>query len=593
MLLSAEHLSINFGSRQLLDDVNFYLNEGDKVGVIGINGTGKSTFLKVLSGVTEPDGGTISRNPNVQVSLLPQNPAMEESATVLEQVFLHFPAEFRELNEYEAKAMLNRLGITDFAQKVGTLSGGQRKRVALAAALIHPADVLILDEPTNHLDSEMVAWLEDWLRRFKGGLVMVTHDRYFLERVVNHITELSRGKLYHYEANYSKYLELREQRAEMVEASERKRQSILRVEREWIMRGCKARTTKSKERIQRYEALLNQEAPETDEAVQMAAASSRLGKKIIELRDVSKAFDGRPIVSRFSYNLLRGDRIGIVGRNGAGKSTLLHLMAGELAPDSGTVEVGATVKIGHFSQEGGELDLNQRVYDFIHDIADEVRTDEGTFSANQMMERFLFPGDLQSVPIGRLSGGERRRLYLLSVLMEAPNVLLLDEPTNDLDVTTLSILEDYLLGFPGPILAVSHDRFFLDKLAESIFEVRGDGEIHRFTGNWTDWQAKRRAEEAPSPKAEKPKPAAERPRERKLKFTFKEQREFETIDADLAELEAQITACQTEQESCGSDYVKLQELQARQAELEAALEEKTERWVYLNELKEQIDAQNG
>ena len=593
MLLSAEHLSINFGSRQLLDDVNFYLNEGDKVGVIGINGTGKSTFLKVLSGVTEPDGGTISRNPNVQISLLSQNPVMDEDATVLEQVFLHFPAEFRALNEYEAKAMLNRLGITDFSQKVGTLSGGQRKRVALAAALIHPADVLILDEPTNHLDSEMGAWLEDWLRRFKGGLVMVTHDRYFLERVVNHITELSRGKLYHYEANYSKYLELREQRQEMAEASERKRQSILRVEREWIMRGCRARTTKSKERIQRYEALLDQDAPETDEAVQMAAASSRLGKKIIELRDVSKAFDGRSIVSHFSYNLLRSDRIGIVGRNGAGKSTLLHLIAGELAPDSGTVEVGATVKIGHFSQEGRELDLQQRVYDFIHDIADEVKTDEGTFSANQMMERFLFPGDLQSVPIGRLSGGERRRLYLLSVLMEAPNVLLLDEPTNDLDVTTLSILEDYLQGFPGPILAVSHDRFFLDKLAESIFEVRGDGEIDRFTGNWSDWQAKRREAEAPAPKAEKTKPAAERPRERKLKFSFKEQREFETIDDDLAQLEADIAACQAEQAACGSDYVKLQELQARQAELEAALEEKTERWVYLNELKEQIDAQNG
>ena len=593
MLLSAEHLSINFGSRQLLDDVNFYLNEGDKVGVIGINGTGKSTFLKVLSGVTEPDGGTISRNPNVQISLLSQNPVMDENATVLEQVFLHFPAEFRALNEYEAKAMLNRLGITDFSQKVGTLSGGQRKRVALAAALIHPADVLILDEPTNHLDSEMVSWLEDWLRRFKGGLVMVTHDRYFLERVVNHITELSRGKLYHYEANYSKYLELREQRQEMAEASERKRQSILRVEREWIMRGCRARTTKSKERIQRYEALLDQDAPETDEAVQMAAASSRLGKKIIELHDVSKSFDGRPIVSHFSYNLLRNDRIGIVGRNGAGKSTLLHLIAGELAPDSGTVEVGATVKIGHFSQEGRELDLQQRVYDFIHDIADEVKTDEGTFSANQMMERFLFPGDLQSVPIGRLSGGERRRLYLLSVLMEAPNVLLLDEPTNDLDVTTLSILEDYLQGFPGPILAVSHDRFFLDKLAESIFEVRGDGEIDRFTGNWSDWQAKRREAEAPAPKAEKPKPAQERPRERKLKFSFKEQREFETIDDDLAQLEADIAACQAEQAACGSDYVKLQELQARQTELEAALEEKTERWVYLNELKEQIDAQNG
>ena len=589
MLLSAEHLSINFGSRQLLDDVNFYLNEGDKTGIIGINGTGKSTFLKVLAGVTEADAGTISRNPNVQVSLLAQNPVMEDSATVLEQVFLHFPAEFRELNEYEAKAMLNKLGITDHSQKVGTLSGGQRKRVALAAALIHPADILVLDEPTNHLDAEMTAWLEDWLRRFKGGLVMVTHDRYFLERVVNHITELSRGKLYHYEANYSKYLELKEQRAEMAEASERKRQSILRVEREWIMRGCKARTTKSKERIQRYEALLNQDAPETDDTVQMAAASSRLGKKIIELKDVSKSFGGRSIVEHFSYNLLRNDRIGIVGRNGAGKSTLLHLIAGELAPDSGTVDIGATVKIGHFSQEGRELDLNQRVYDFIHDIADEVRTDEGTFTANQMMERFMFPGDLQSVPIGRLSGGERRRLYLLSVLMEAPNVLLLDEPTNDLDVMTLSILEDYLQGFPGPILVVSHDRFFLDKLAESVFEVR-DGEILRYTGNWSDWQRKRREEEAPA-KAEKPKAAAERPRERKLKFTFKEQMEFDTIDDDIAALESQLAECQAAQGQCGSDYVKLQELQAQQEELEARLEEKTERWVYLNELKEKIDAQ--
>ena len=590
MLLSAEHISINFGSRQLLEDVNFYLNEGDKTGIIGINGTGKSTFLKVLAGVTEPDGGRISRNPNVQVSYLPQNPVMQDDATVLEQVFLHFPAEFRALNEYEAKTMLNKLGLPDFEQKVGTLSGGQRKRVALAAALIHPADVLVLDEPTNHLDAEMTAWLEDWLRRFKGGLVMVTHDRYFLERVVNHITELSRGKLYHYEANYSKYLELKEQRAEMAEASERKRQSILRVEREWIMRGCRARTTKSKERIQRYEALLNQDAPETDDTVQMAAASSRLGKKIIELKGVSKSFDGRSIVDHFSYNLLRNDRIGIVGRNGAGKSTLLHLIAGELAPDSGSVEVGTTVKIGHFSQEGRELDLNQRVYDFIHDIADEVRTDEGTFSANQMMERFLFPGDLQSVPIGRLSGGEQRRLYLLSVLMEAPNVLLLDEPTNDLDVMTLSILEDYLQGFPGPILVVSHDRFLLDKLAESIFEVRGDGEILRYTGNWTDWRQKRQEEMAPV-KAEKPKAAAERPRERKLKFSYKEQLEFETIDDELAALESRLAECQAAQGRCGSDYVKLQELQTQQAELEARLEEKTERWVYLNELKEKIDAQ--
>ena len=355
------------------------------------------------------------------------------------------------------------------------------------------------------------------------------------------------------------------------------------------MRGCRARTTKSRERVERYEALLNQAAPETDETVQLAAASSRLGKKTIELRDVSKAFGDRTVLQNFSYNLLRNDRIGIVGHNGAGKSTLLRLFAGELSPDSGTVDIGTTVKIGHFSQEGRELDLNQRVYDFIHDIGDEVRTDEGTFTAKAMMERFLFPSDLQSVPIGRLSGGERRRLYLLSILMEAPNVLLLDEPTNDLDVMTLSILEDYLQGFPGPILIVSHDRFLLDKLAEQVFEVR-DGEVLRYSGNWSDWKAKRKEEEAPA-KVEKPKAAQERPRERKLKFSFKEQREFETIDEDLAALEQQIRECEEAQGACGSDYVKLQELQAKQAELEAALEEKTERWMYLTELKEKIDAQ--
>ena len=591
MLLSAEHISINFGSRQLLSDVNFYLNEGDKTGIIGINGTGKSTFLKVLAGITEPDEGKISRNPNVQVSVLSQNPVMEEDATILEQVFLHFPAEFRALNEYEAKSMLSKLGLPDFERKVGTLSGGQRKRVALAAALIHPADVLVLDEPTNHLDSAMVSWLEDWLRRFKGGLVMVTHDRYFLERVVNHITELSRGKLYHYEANYSKYLELKAQRAEMAEATERKRQSILRVEREWIMRGCQARRTKSKDRIERYEELLNQDAPETDDTVQMAAASSRLGKKIIELHDVVKEYDGKTIIGGFSYNLLRDDRIGIVGHNGAGKSTLLHLIAGELQPDSGSVETGTTVKIGHFSQEGRELDLNQRVYDFIHEIAEEVKTDEGTFSANQMMERFLFPSDLQSVPIGRLSGGERRRLYLLSVLMAAPNVLLLDEPTNDLDVMTLSILEDYLQSFPGPILTVSHDRFFLDKLSEHIFEV-GEGQVRRYVGNWSDWAKAKKAEERPEKEEKQDRGApAQRQREKKLKFSFKEQREFETIDDDIAALEEQIAQCQAQQGTCGSDYVKLQELMAKQTELETALEEKTERWMYLMELKEKIDAQ--
>ena len=591
MLLSAEHLSINFGMKQLLTDVNFYLNDGDKVGIIGINGTGKSTLLKVLAGVVEADEGRITRNPNVQVSYLSQNPEMDDNATILEQVFLHFPAEFRELNEYEAKSMLSKLGFSDFDQKVGTLSGGQRKRVALVAALVHPADILVMDEPTNHLDSQMVAWLEDWLRAFRGGLVMVTHDRYFLERVVNHITELSLGKLYHYEANYSKYLELKELRAEMAEASERKRQSILRVEREWIMRGCKARTTKSKDRIERYENLLNQEAPETDDILQMTAASSRLGRKIIELHSVSKIYDGRTVIRDFSYNLLRTDRIGIVGHNGAGKSTLLRMAAGELLPDAGHVEMGTTVKIGHFSQEGRELDLNQRVYDFIHEIATELRTAEGTFTAKQMMERFLFPSELQSVPIGKLSGGERRRLYLLSVLMGAPNVLLLDEPTNDLDVMTLSILEDYLQTFPGPILTVSHDRFFLDKLAETIFEVTGDGGVDIFTGNWSDWRSKRKPEDSPA-KSEKPRTVQERVKEKKLKFSFKEQREFDTIDEDIANLEAKIEENQKAQMAAGSDYARLQQLTEELSELEAQLEHKTERWMYLTELKEKIDAQS-
>lgn len=593
MLLSAEHISLNFGLKQLLDDVTLYLNEGEKIGVIGINGTGKSSFLRVLAGEQVPDQGAVSRDPNVQVCYLPQNPQMDPQATVLEQVFADFSPEVRTLMEYEAKAMLTRLGITDFAQPVGALSGGQRKRVALATVLLHPADVLILDEPTNHLDSDMVLWLEDHLRKFTGGLIMVTHDRYFLERVVNRITELSHCRIRHYEANYSRYLALKTQQEEMEQAAQRKRQSILRVEYQWIMRGAQARRTKNKDRIARYEELKAQSGPVADGQVQMATLSSRLGRKTVELAEVSKAFGDQTVLSHFSYSVARDARVGIVGRNGAGKSTLLNLIAGKLAPDAGSIDWGETVRIGYFSQEGRELDLGQRVYDYIHEIAGEVKTREGNFSATQMMERFLFPTQLQGQPIGKLSGGERRRLYLLSVLMEAPNILLLDEPTNDLDVTTLAILEEYLETFPGAVIAVSHDRYFLDKMAEEIFEVGENGVIRRYTGNYTDYLEKRREEEKPQEKAAKKTAAARPQRQKKLKFTFKEQREFDTIEADIAALEEKLAQLDRQMEACGSDYVKLQELTQAHDAASGELEEKMERWVYLTDLAERIAEQEG
>ena len=593
MLLSAEHLSKNYGTKQLLEGVTLYLNEGEKIGIIGVNGTGKSTLLKILAGAEEPDGGTLARDPNIQIAYLPQNPEMQEDATVLEQVFLHLPSDFRALKEYEAKTMLNKLGISDFDARVGTLSGGQRKRVALAAALVHPADVLILDEPTNHLDSEMVTWLEDTLRRFRGGIILVTHDRYFLERVVTKITELTHGATYSYEANYSKYLELKAQRLEMAQASERKRQSILRVEAQWIMRGARARGTKSKERIQRYNDLKDQSAPELQQQVQIAAGMSRLGKQIIELDHVELGFDGRPIITDFTYHVKRTDRIGIVGRNGAGKSTLLNLIAGKLTPDSGTVTVGSTVRIGYFTQEGREMDPNQKAYDFVAEAGERLETGEGTFSASQMMERFLFDGALQHTPIGRLSGGERRRLFLLRILMSAPNVLLLDEPTNDLDIDTLTILEEYLTTFPGVVLAVSHDRYFLDKMADSIFEVKGDGRVQIYSGNYADYLDKRDEESAPKesrPAADKP--VQQKPRqETKRKFTYGEQREYESIEGELAELEEKIAALDGQMAASATDYVKLQELMEQKSALEQKLEERTERWLYLEELAEQIAAQ--
>lgn len=464
MLLSAEHISKNYGMKQLLSDCTLNIAEGQKLGIIGLNGTGKSTLLRILAKIEEPDEGRVTLYPNVRVSYLPQRPDMRDGLTVLEQVFCSYPPEFRELNEYEAKAILTKLGITDFSQRIGELSGGQRKRVALACALICPADVLILDEPTNHLDSDMAAWLEDRLIRFSGSVVMITHDRYFLERTVNRIVELSRGKLYFYEANYSKYLKEKLLREEIGQASERRRQSTLKREYQWIMRGARARSTKSRERIERYESLKAQSAPEADAAVSIASGASRMGKKIISLQDVSKSYGGRTVIKPFSYNLLRDDRIGIVGRNGAGKTTLLNIISGSIPPDTGTVETGSTIKIGYYSQECRELDEKARVYDFITGIAGGLETSEGFLSASKMLERFLFAADMQYSAIGKLSGGEKRRLNLLSILMTAPNVLILDEPTNDLDIPTLGILEDYLEDFPGAVIAVSHDRYFLDRV---------------------------------------------------------------------------------------------------------------------------------
>ena len=591
MLLSAEHLSKNYGMKTLLEDASIYLEQGEKIGVIGINGTGKSTLLRLLSGTEAPDEGAVRRDPNVQVSYLRQNPEMNPNASILEQVFLGFPGDFRELKEFEAKTMLTKLGLTDYDQKIGTLSGGQRKRVALCTALIHPADVLLLDEPTNHLDAYMVEWLEQWLRNFRGGIIMVTHDRYFLERVCNRICQVERGKLYFYEANYSKYLELRQQRYDYAQAAERKRQTLLRREYQWIIRGPQARGTKAKDRIRRYAELKAQDTPETQGTVQTAAMSSRLGKKTIELVNVEKSYDGREILKPFSYLLGREDRIGVVGRNGAGKSTLLELIAGKIQPTAGEITWGETVKIGYFSQEGRELDLNQRPYDYIHEIAATVKTAEGTFSASQMLERFLFDGDLQYSTIGALSGGERRRLYLLGVLMSAPNVLLLDEPTNDLDIETLTILEDYLASFDGIVIAVSHDRYFLDKIATQIFEVSDSGEVLRYTGGYTDYLEKRR-ESAPEVKEKKEKKEMPRePKPQKLRFSYKEQREYAVIEDEIAQLEEKIAQADADMAANATDYTALQRLTEEKEQLETALEEKMGRWMYLSELAEKIEAQ--
>ncbi len=586
MLLSAEKISKSYSEKILLRDISLFIDEGDKIGVIGVNGTGKSTFLKILASEEQPDSGTVEKYSYVRIQYLAQNPLWDEQLTVLQHVFSGAP-ELKETDEFEAKSILTKLGISKFNTPVSSLSGGQKKRVAIASALINPCEILILDEPTNHLDNEMVQWLESYLIKYTGALIMVTHDRYFLDRVTNKIVEIDNGHLYSYQANYSQYIELKAQREEMELGSERKRQSILRKELEWIQRGAKARSTKSKDRIARFEALSVKSGPATASKLELGSMSSRLGKKTIEINDVSFGFDGNPIIKNFSHILLRDERIGIVGKNGCGKSTLLNIISGKLLPDSGSVVWGDTVKIGYFSQDSEELNLHLRVIDYIKEIAATIETEDGIATASQMLEKYLFTPDMQWNTIGRLSGGERRRLYLLGILMQAPNVLLLDEPTNNLDIPTLIILEKYLEFFNGVVIAVSHDRYFLDKVVDTIFDFTDDGEIKKHLCSYSDYWAQNTATQS-SKKTPGPTAPARINNSKKLKFTYKEQREFACIDSEIANLEKELEDTAVLIEDAASDYIKLQQLLAIKQTLNEKLEYKIERWVYLNDLAEKI-----
>lgn len=609
ILLNATDISKSYTASPLLSNLSYAINEGDKIGLIGVNGTGKSTLLRITAGIEDADSGKIILTGGVRIGYLPQAPAYDPEKTVLEQAVSYLTRETAAEGEYKCKSMLNQLGITDFEKKINTLSGGERKRVAMAGIFTNECDILILDEPTNHIDSDTVEWLENCLKKFRGAIFMVTHDRYFLDRVTNVILELTGGRLYRHEGNYEVYLENRAAREEMALATERKRRTLYRRELEWMRRGAQARTTKAKGRIDRFHQLEESKLVVNNAALEMKSVSSRLGKKIIELEHVSKSFDGIPMISDFSYTVLRNDRIGIIGENGSGKSTLLKLISGELQPDSGGVEIGETVKIGYFSQGNEHMDKSRRVIEYICDIAHNVKTEDGYISASQMLERFLFPPHMHSIPVGRLSGGEQRRLYLLGILMGAPNVLLLDEPTNDLDIDTLCILEDYLDSFAGAVIAVSHDRHFIDRIAEKTFVYEGDGHIAEYPGGYSDWAERRTAGLAAEKTAGKASgktaasdgkqtdtsvPQAGRTdaaRPKKLKFSYKEQREFETIDEDIAALESAIEEVDGRISEAGSDYCKLQELTAKRDELTAALDEKMERWVYLNDLAEKIEAQ--
>lgn len=602
-LLNVENISKIYGEKVIFDHISYGIHEGDKIGIIGINGTGKTTLLKIIAGLEEPDEGQVITQNGLRITYLSQHPEFPPNATILSYVTDGKIGQDWG-TESEAKSILNHLGISDFDSPVEYLSGGQKKRVALARTLVNPADVLILDEPTNHLDNEMTSWLEDFLNQFKGVILMVTHDRYFLDRVTNKILEISHGKLYSYEANYSKFLELKSQREEMELASERKRQSILRMELEWAKRGCRARTTKQRARLERLEALKNGTAPQKDQTAQIDSVETRMGKKTIELHHISKSFGDKKIIDDFDYIFLKNQRVGIIGSNGCGKTTLLKIIAGNQNPDEGTVEIGETVQIGYFAQEVPDMDSNQRVIDYIRDIADYVPTREGRITASQMLERFLFTPDMQYAPIGKLSGGEKKRLYLLSILISAPNCLVLDEITNDIDIPTLTILEDYLDSFNGIIILVSHDRYFLDNMADRIFAFEEGGRLRQYEGGYSDYleaRARMGLENESTLKGkglsgktgsrEKNTQDWKKNRTTKLRFTYKEQKEFETIDDDIAALEEKIEALEAEMEACSSQYTKLTQLNEEKEKAQQELEEKMDRWVYLNDLAEKIEAQ--
>ena len=628
-LITFENICKSYSEKKLIENLSFGINDGEKIGLIGVNGTGKSTLLKIVAGAEEIDSGKITKTNRVRIEYLPQSPDYDENATVLEQVF---KAESKELNllgryqdllkklekeysdktneelikvqeqidtmnlwdlENDAKAVLTKLGIDNFDQKVSELSGGQKKRISLASALITPCELLVLDEPTNHLDSDTIDWLEEYLNSRKGSLLMITHDRYFLDRVTNRILELDKGRLFSYEGNYTLFLEKKMERLQLESSMEDKRQNLIRNELKWVNRGARARTTKQKARLQRFDELVNREVIKEDEKIDISVASSRLGKKIIEIKNISKSFDGKKVIDDLEYTLARTDRIGIVGKNGLGKSTLINILNGKLQPDSGTIEIGETVKIGCFSQDDSHMDPSMKAIDYIKEESDYITTADGTkITASMMCERFLFNGTLQHTMIEKLSGGERRRLHLLRVLMGAPNVLLLDEPTNDLDIETLSRLEDYLDEFDGVVITVSHDRYFLDRICNKIFAYEGNGRIFIFTGNYSDYTIFReiqgiefeddKPEKVVEPKKEKEKPKSDK----KTKFSYKEQKEYDSIDSDIEQLEKKIAALEESTAVYATDFTKLQEIMNEKAELEKELEYKYERWEYLNELAE-------